>query len=85
MTDDASPTSSDLSPNDGLEGLAFDASNHLIIVTTEYKTLHKYVYLLQFGRCGSGDGELCGPAGTLVHSDRMFVIISVSQCSTQTI
>jgi len=61
----------------GLVGLAFDTCNHLYVTESCNHRVQKFDingrYLLQFGKHGSGNGELANPIGITVHNKKVLV------------
>jgi len=74
----------------GFVGLVFDACNHLYVIESCNHRVQKFDingrYLLEFGKHGSGDGELSNPIGITVHNEKVLVAdnengrISVFHC-----
>ena len=54
-------------------GTAFDNNNHLYVAEYGNHRVQKFVSLLQFGGCGSGDGQLQNPNGITTHNGRVYV------------
>jgi len=58
-------------------GLPFDANNYLYVNDFSNDRVQKFddkgAYLLQFGEPGSGNGQLNGPVGIVVHKDKVYV------------